>query len=355
MLIETLGNKKSTVICNLLIIFSLLIYIVSQNVVHIIIGDFIYAFGVCIKNISEGNLIYAYLKRKDGNLDRMNDIYGKTSSRYLFLDAITGLSSGILFIINPYLPIILAIIFFIIPTYLSCQLDEVEVDNNVGSHKVVLKEHFKDIKRILYSKRLIALFLYAAMFAGIIKLTFKYYQAYLTVYQFDARIFGIVYTMITLIKAISSYKQDKIENLNKRRILKIISLPYVIGFIIIGLISTFNSNSLIVLIPFLLILCMQGISMGVYDIYMKRYLSTFVNMKNRTLIITIGNIVENLGRFIVLFIGGIILDNMKIQTSYILIGIVSTVIMLAIVNFMKKRVGLNPEEYKETDIFETGI
>jgi len=354
MLTQKLGNKKSTILCNSLIIVSLFLYIIAPNIITIIIGDLIYAFGVSIKNISETNLIYIYLKLKDGNLNRLNNINGKASSRFLTLDAVTGLLSGVLFVVNPYLPIILGMVFFSIPIIISFRFDEFNMDDigNKKDFKTHVSSFKEDFKRIFQSKRLLSLFLHILLFFGIMRVTVKYYGAYLTAFHYNTEIFGIVYTILALVQAASAYKQDKIEGLNKRRILTILSVPYAISFILIGIISMFNIQKELLLVIFILILCIQGISIGVYRIFIQRYLSSFTNIDTRIPILTTYNLVANIGQFVVLFIAGIVLDKMPIQNAYIVMGAAFTILMLLITNFMKNRIGLNHEKYGNEDRFE---
>ena len=50
------------------------------------------------------------------------------------------------------------------------------------------------------------------------------------------------------------------------------------------------------------------------------------------------------------FLGGLLLEFYTTGTAYLIVGIVGLIIILLVLKYMKKRIGLNPEEYNEKDI-----
>jgi len=53
---------------------------------------------------------------------------------------------------------------------------------------------------------------------------------------------------------------------------------------------------------------------------------------------------------IITFLAGLLLEYFTTSQAYLIIGIVGFMIMLFVLNYMKNRVGLDPEEYDKKDI-----
>ena len=59
---------------------------------------------------------------------------------------------------------------------------------------------------------------------------------------------------------------------------------------------------------------------------------------------------EDLGAMLSSFIVSILLKNMAIAYASLIIGIVSLILFIIVLDYMKTRIGLKPEEYRKQDI-----
>lgn len=81
-----------------------------------------------------------------------------------------------------------------------------------------------------------------------------------------------------------------------------------------------------------------------------RYVTNFTNSNTRAKILSVKNLIKNLGEILISFLGGVLLEFYPTSQAYLIIGVVGLVIVFWVLAFMKKRIGLRPEEYEEEDI-----
>ena len=89
---------------------------------------------------------------------------------------------------------------------------------------------------------------------------------------------------------------------------------------------------------------------GPYNTLMKKYLNSFSNENISVKIYSSANLMEDLGAMLSSFIVSILLKNMAIAYASLIIGIVSLILFIIVLDYMKTRIGLKPEEYRKQDI-----
>ena len=87
-----------------------------------------------------------------------------------------------------------------------------------------------------------------------------------------------------------------------------------------------------------------------YWVLQNKYVTNFTNSDIRTKILSATEIIEGIGRIIFSFLGGLLLEYYNTSQSYAIMGIAGMIILFFILKYMKKRVGLSPEEYNKKDI-----
>ena len=88
---------------------------------------------------------------------------------------------------------------------------------------------------------------------------------------------------------------------------------------------------------------------SIYYNLTEKYLRNFANEKIDTKIYTVKNFLKSIVSAIIGIFASFLLDRMNTSYCMIILGVVSTVLLLFIVKYMKKRVGLKPEEYSEDE------
>ena len=88
---------------------------------------------------------------------------------------------------------------------------------------------------------------------------------------------------------------------------------------------------------------------SIYYNLTEKYLRNFANEKIDTKIYTVKNLLKSTVSAIIGIFASFLLDRMNTAYCMIILGAVSTILLLLVVMYMKKRVGLKPEEYSEDE------
>jgi len=347
-IVQKIGAKNSVIIGNLLWVMAFIFYMIAPGMLVIAIADITLAIGNILKQITEPAILMQALKEENME-DSFNKLEGAGVGKFYYIETITSILAGFLFVINPYIPFILGTIMSIISLIIACQFENVKatIEEEFGSFKEYLTSLKDSIKHVMSKKRLQALILYSSVFTGIITISTCYYKNFLNNLGMDTAEFGIVFALLTIIQGIACQRQYIVERKTKNKTLTWIAFMYTITFISIGLlgISGLAVTPLISLIVILLVI--QKIIEGTYQISIKKYTVNFTTPATITSVLTASTLIDNIGTSIILLFGAFVLDNLDMNYGYIIVGGVGFVVMALILMFMKKRVGLKPEEYTE--------
>jgi MFS family permease len=129
LVVNKLGNRKSLILGNLFVASSILAVILANNIAVLIFSNFLSAFGYALKGLTETSILFDSIEKNEKRNDIFSKIDGKSSSFYYYIDAITSLTTGYLFVINGYLPMTLCFIICIISLLISYSFKEVEEPN----------------------------------------------------------------------------------------------------------------------------------------------------------------------------------------------------------------------------------
>lgn len=349
-LIERIGSRKALILGTILGTIQIVMMIFANTFPILTIAYFMSAFGNTIKDIARNTLLYDSTKMCNGK-NSFGNINAKGSSISYVLNAVTSILAGFLFVINPYVPIILSSIISLLSVILAYRFEEIETDKKEA---ITMSESIKDVKQslkfIVNSERLEALFLFTSIFVGVLMMISTYEKSLLTDLQIPPQYFGIIFAMLTLIQCFSVKYQDKIHKTFKNRTLAFISIPIFIAFIIAGSIVNIKLNFSFTIIIVMFTYFIHHFFRGPYWILEDRYITNFTNSNNRVKILSVNKFIQDIGQMVIKFLGGLLLEYYTTSTSYIIVGITGLIIILCILKYMKKRIGLNPNDYNEKDI-----
>lgn len=349
-LIERIGSKKALILGTTFATIQIAMMIIANNFTCLIIAYFMSAFGNAIKDIARNTLLYDATKICRGK-NSFGNINAKGSSLSYAIGAVTSIFTGYLFVINPYIPIILSAIVSALAVIIACRFEEVEEEIK---EKTTISESIKDMKQglkfILKSERLKALFLFISIFVGVLMMISTYEKSLLTDLQVSPQYFGIIFAILTLVQCFSVKYQDKIHNTFKNKALAIISIPIFISFIMAGLVSTLNLNFTFTIIIVMSAFFIHHFFRGPYWVLEDRYVTNFTNDNTRAKILSAKNLIKNIGEIVISFIGGLLLEFYTTSQAYLIVGIIGLTIILVVLEYMKKRVGLKPEQYNKKDV-----
>ncbi len=143
-IVNKLGNRLSLILGNIFVAASILLWIFADGITILIVSQFLSALGFSLKSLTETNLLYDSIEKSNKRNDIFSKIDGKSSSYYYYIDAITSLTTGFLFVINGYLPMFLCFGLCVLSTLLSFKFKEVEKTN---TEKISMLDNINDIKQ----------------------------------------------------------------------------------------------------------------------------------------------------------------------------------------------------------------
>lgn len=109
--VSKLGTRKSVILGNIFWTLEVVLIMFSSNYFMIILFQLMSAIGWSFKSISEAPL----LNKSIPEAHTKGKIFTKLDSKgYCYIAAITTVMSGFLYEINPYIPVILAVIFMLL-------------------------------------------------------------------------------------------------------------------------------------------------------------------------------------------------------------------------------------------------
>ena len=349
-LIERMGSRKALILGTVFATIQITMMIFINNFAFLILAYFMSAFGNAIKDIARNTLLYASTQKCKGK-NSFGNINAKGSALSYVFSAISSIFTGYLFVVNPYIPLVLSSFVSLLAVILACRLEEIEEGKKKNT---TILESVKDIKQgfkfIIKSERLKALFLFTAIFTGVLSMITTYEKSLLTDLQIAPQYFGIIFALLTLVQCFSVGYQDKIHNTFKNKTLAFIAIPIFISFIMIGIVTNLNLNFIFTIIVVMIAYFIHHFFRGPYWVLKERYITNFTSSDNRAKILSVNNFIQYMGEIVIKFLGGLLLEYYSTGTSYLIVGAVGLFIILFILKYMKGRVGLNPEDYNEQNI-----
>ena len=348
---DFLGKRKSIILGNCLVVIYILILLLFPGAISIIIADLIFSLGYDIKTIAETNLLYDSVSTKGGE-GLYSKLDAKGGSWYYILDGIASLTAGYLFVINNYIPILICLGFCIIATIISLGFKDVyEVKEQ--KIKFNLKQYGDDLKTcfrfIIKSNRMKAFILFQIVFYGLIEIVDIYNSDLLITIGIPEQEFSIIFAILTFIGGISLSLKRPIEKKFKNRTLTFISIAYIMACIIIGTITSLYNGKIVIPI-ILLMYTIQRISTSIWYILESKYLKNFTKENSRNKITFTYEFIGGIAASIASVLGGLLLNILKVQNAFLIVGLISLASMVLVLDYMRKRFGLKPEEYTKQDI-----
>lgn len=348
-LIEKLGSRKSLIWGNILVTVQIVMMLFVNHFAVLLVAYMILALGTAMKDVSECSILYdatKMCKRQNslGNID------AKGSSASYALQAITSILAGYLFVVNPYIPLILSSAMSILTVMIAYQFEEVETQEKATTIKEMLNDTKDGFAFILNSKRLKSLLLFMSIFVGVLMMISTYEKSLLKDLNVSAQYFGIIFAMLTMVQCFAVQFQAKIHNRFRNKTLSFLSIPVFVSFIIIGVVGHLQFNRMAQITIILLMFALQHFLRSPYWTLENKYITNFTTPNIRIKILSASKFMKRIARMTVSFLAGLLLEYYTTSQAYFIIGAVGLVLMLLILTYMNKRVGLKPEEYDKSDI-----
>lgn len=352
-LVDRIGKKRSLIFANICMCIFSFILIIVNSFNQLIIAYFIDAMGYVIKSVCETNILYDSLPKGKKRGGLYSTIDGLGASRYYIVDAITSIVAGFTYVINPYFPIVLCLIGNIISAVLATRFRNIKMLDEEEENKTSIKHYFKDLKEAIKfsikSKRFKALLIFFGLVSGLLYNITTFRSGVLEQIQIPEQYFGIIFAISQIVAAIMSKSQNILNKKLKNHTLAYLGIPLTISCIIIGILANVSTSFISVFIIVFLFILQGGIK-GAYNVLIYRYLNNFTVKEIRTKLATIRNIIYNISSIIISLIGAAFLGVTQASYTIIIVGCITTIIIILLLDYMKDKVGLKIEQYKKEDL-----
>lgn len=349
------------IIANLFLAIHVIIIMFCKNVWFLILAQFIDAIGFSIKDTAETSLLSASIPDSDKKGAIFSELEGKGLKNYHYFSAITAIITGFLYEINPYIPLLISMIIAILSSVICLGFEEIreenEKDNNESENEIItskFKELIISFKFIIKSSRLKALLLYSAIFWALVCLM----STYITSLLKDMGATAILISLFTFLKDVSagigSKRQRKHHEKYRNKGLSVIlytitTCMWIIG--IVGILNIYMNLKFEISVSIIgIATVITFIAKGVHVVLSSRYLQNFTNEQILPQIYSANSLTKNLCRVIIGVFGSYFLRVTNTANAIIICAIMSTIITIALVSYMKTRIGLKPEEYEKEEI-----
>lgn len=361
-IVETLGKRKSLIFGNLLIAACILVVIIAKNIPMMIFSNALMALGYSLKSLCESSLLSDCVTDKEHPRTVFSNIDGRGSAYWYYLDAITAISCGFLYVINSYLPMFLCLIACVISCVLCVNFIPYENPNiraKLADEAGSYKEYFSNLriafKNIFRSNRLKALLLFSGAFAAVLTVRTTIASSLFTEIGVPEQYFGVIFAVLTFISGIASKRQNFFHKTFKNKVLTYFSMTFSISMIVIGLTAIIFKGTRAAFVIILLAYTLQYIIKGPYYTLQKRYLNSFSTPSMSTKIYSACTLIESIFNTSIYWIASLLLEIAPTSFAIVILGCVFSIAFVFILDYMKDKIGLKPEEYDKKDITFTEV
>ena len=357
--VEKHGKRIGLVIGSFALVIYMLLILGCNNMYILLVADFFMAIGFAFKNLCESNVLYDSLPNSDNKQKKFSKIDGRSSSFYYVFEAISCIISGILYVKNPNIPMVLSLVCTIIAFLLAHFFVDVpeDISNNNEDHysnRATIKHYIRNLKNaftfIFSSGRLKSLIYFNAFFMSLIYLTLSYRRSLLSEIGLSSQDIGIVFASLGIFSAITAAISNKFNKILKNKTLSYFGIYYTVSIFLSGLVVELKLPFYIIVNAVTIMFGIQLAIKGPYQTLIRQYLSSFSTSSMRVKIMSASNILEGLVTGIISLIGAWLLSFTDTANASIVIGIGSLSITIALITYMQTRLGLKPEEYPRKDI-----
>lgn len=360
-LIEKLGKRRCLIFGNINLAIYLLFIMGGESVPLLILANFFFAISDVLKSLCESNILYDSIEKTRKRNEIFSKIDGSASSKHYYLSVITSAITGFLFVIDPYLPMTISLFITIFCILLSYNFKEIPEEITENTHKrkpkttlkelsISLKNTKKAFKFIISSQRLRSLIMFNALLYSLMFICINSRRSLMSDIGISSENFGIILAILGLIAGFASSRAASLKKVHKNHTLEFLGNIYIASFIISGLVVALNLPPFVMYFIVLSLFALQYAVEGPYVTIMTSYLNSFSTSAMRIKINSANYLIEGLTSCVFSLITSFLLDITSTAITQIILGLGSFILLIIILNYMKDKVGLNPEDYSEKEI-----
>lgn len=356
--IQKIGKKNSLLIANLCVGIYLFLVLILNTTFELILANVFCAIGFVIKGIAESNFLFDSLENTEDKKENFSKLEGKASAVFFLIDAITALATGFLYLINPYIPMVLSCICMFLAIIITCFFREIPISNlqkqknqNFSKQlKSQITDTLSGFKYIIKSTRLRALILFNAILVSLLILMVTLHRSILDSVGVTSEYFGIIFAIMGIVISFSSSRSVYIHEKYHNKTLSILGILLTFSIIITGLSTLINLPKAIMYFVLLLMISISYMVKGPHYVLIKQYLNSFCDSNMRIKIYSANLFFEYICTATISMTTSLLLNYFSSSFAALIVGIISFILMIFLIKYMSTRVGLKPEEYSEKDI-----
>lgn len=348
-LVGKIGIKKGMILGNICNTIYLIVVINSTNLFNLIIAELFSSFGFALKDISEPAILNESINASKSEKSKIfAKTQGKAVSGYYIISAFSMILSGFLFEINGYIPIFISLGIVITTLIISTRFDNVEINEKDEEENIVsLKEA---VKFSFNSKRTRCLLIFSSIVYGVITVLATYEVSLLEDMNVSSKYIGIVFAILNIVSGIASKNQNVFQEKFKNRTLTFLGISLTLSCIISGVVASLSSSITIILIVVLAMYVIKFVMVGLYNVFLIKYLSNFTNSKIDTRIFAINNFCSCILGVVFGIFASILIENMQTSSAMLIFGGTSLIIISIVLIYMRNKVGLDPKQYSKEEL-----
>ena len=247
-IVDRLGKKNSLLLGNLLASISILLLTLGNSFSLLIFLHLIQAIGYNLKAICEPTILSDSIPQSSSSSKIYSKIDGKGTSFFYMFDAFSCFITGFLYVINPYIPMVLCLLCCLFSTIISLAFVEPH-SNSVDTKKTKFIIYYKDLletlKKIAKSSRLKSLLVFALCFWANLAVFRTLRSSLLVDVGIPEQYFGVILAITQIISSMSAKKHYWFHNKFKNKTLSFLAVSIVFAFIFVGLIVSCNISSIV--------------------------------------------------------------------------------------------------------------
>ncbi len=195
MYVQKYGKRKMLILGNLFLLICLIIMLFFKSFIALLVASAFCSLGFDLKELCESDLLYDSIIKTDRRGENFSKIEANANSRYYIIETISCLLSGVLYVLNPYIPICLCMVITIICLIISTQFQDIKKEQNVRSLKKEYRELKNSLKSIGKSKRIMSLLIINGFFVGMFNVYNTLRSVVLLRVGIEERYFGVIFAI----------------------------------------------------------------------------------------------------------------------------------------------------------------
>lgn len=313
---DMISRKHSLFLSGLCIGLSLLLFILFSSFYIFAVAEILFGLGLTFGSGADSALLYESLKK----LDRQSDyarIEGR-SSFYVFMgQAVGSVASSLLYTLSPAWPYWCSVFSVLTAAVFALRLTEPEREKSKHAYHIHLTESLTQVRRS-------PVLLWAVLLALLVGFGFRtaiwLYEPYFTRVDIDIVWFGTIFFFYNIIAALAArYLTHRYTQ--ERQVLLALALLLAVSYLLPAIIVSAWSVAIIGL---------QQIVRGVYKPTLNAYINRQVEDARRATVISTVSLAGSLSFALVAPLVGLSLDHYGAITTYMLVGTVITIGVIAL-------------------------